>query len=113
MKLEEIVKALDLSVKSGAENLDVDVAWGFATDMLSDVMGHAEEESLWITIQKHQNIVAVAVMKSLAAIILTGGREPDEDTLEKAEREGVVILGTEQESFNLVGKLYEMGIRGG
>ena len=113
MKLDEIVKALDLSVKTGAGNLDTDVVWGFATDMLSDVMGHAEEGSLWITIQKHQNIVAVAVMKSLAAIVLTGGREPDEDTLEKAEREGVVILSSEQESFGLVGRLYEMGIRGG
>ncbi len=113
MKLDEIVKVLDLSVKTGAENLDVEVAWGYATDMLSDIIGRAEEESLWITIQKHQNIVAVAVMKSLTAIILTCGREPDEDTLEKAEREGVVILGTELESFSLVGKLYEMGIRGG
>ena len=113
MKLDEIVKALDLSVKTGSGNLDAEVAWGFATDMLSDVMGHAKEGSLWITIQKHQNIVAVAVMKSLAAIVLTGGREPDEDTLEKAEREGVAILGTKLESFSLAGKLYEMGIRGG
>lgn len=113
MKLDEIVKVLGLSVMTGKGSPDAEVTRGYATDMLSDVMGRAAEGSLWITIQKHQNIVAVAVMKSLAAIILTGGREPDDNTREKAEHEGVVILGTGEDSFSTAGRLYEMGIRGG
>ena len=112
MKLHEIIEKLDLEIKTGAEHLDVEVTKGYVSDMLSDVMGHADEGGLWITIQKHQNIVAVAVMKSLAAIILVKGRIPDDDAAAKAEREGVVILSTAMSAFELAGKLHALGIAG-
>ncbi len=112
MKLSDIVEKLGLTVKTGADRLDVEVTDGYASDMLSDVMGHAKEGSVWITLQVHQNIVAVAVMKSLAAIILIKGREPDEETLAKAEAEGIPILTTELSAFALIGKLHELGIGG-
>ncbi|MCK4302948.1 MAG: serine kinase [Candidatus Eisenbacteria sp.] len=112
MKLSEIVQTLDLSVKTAPDHLDVEVTKGYISDMLSDVMGNAEEGSLWITIQKHQNIVAVAVMKSLAGIVLVKSREPDEDTVQKAEHEEVVILSTPMGAFELAGKLSNLGIMG-
>jgi hypothetical protein len=112
MKLSEIVEKLDLRVVTGADHLDADVTRGYVSDMLSDVMGSAELGSLWITIQKHQNIVAVAVMKSLAGIVLIKDRTPDEDTRRKAEEEGVVILSTPMGAFELAGKLHGLGIEG-
>jgi predicted transcriptional regulator len=112
MKLTEIVEKLGLQVKTGADHLDADVTRGYASDMLSDVMGHADEGALWITLQAHQNIVAVAVMKSLAGIILVGGREPDKETTAKAESEGIPILITDRGTFGLVGQLHELGIGG-
>jgi hypothetical protein len=112
MKLSEIVEKLDLRVVTGGDQLDADVTRGYVSDMLSDVMGSAEQGSLWITIQKHQNIVAVAVMKSLAAIVLIKDRTPDDDTRRKADEEGVVILSTPMGAFELAGKLHGLGIEG-
>ena len=85
---------------------------GYASDLLSDVIGNSREGDLWVTLQVHVNIVAVAVMKDLAGIVLVGGREPDEDTIEKAEAEGVPIAVTALSAFDVVGKLYELGLRG-
>jgi predicted transcriptional regulator len=51
-------------------------------------------------------------MKELAGIILTGGREPDSDTLQKAEEEEIPILISPLFTFEMVGKLYQMGISG-
>ena len=112
MKLQEIVEKLDLETKSGEAQLDRDVTRGYASDLLSDVMGNATEGDLWVTLQAHQNIVAIAVMKSLSGIILVNSREPDPMTLKKAIEEEIPILVSKMPAFELVGKLFEMGVAG-
>jgi hypothetical protein len=112
MKLAEIAEKLDLQVRTGGESLDVDVRLGYASDLLSDVMAHARESDVWITLQTHQNIVAVAVMKSLAGIILVNGREPEEAAVRKATAEGIPLLISRLSTFDLIGKLFELGIKG-
>ncbi len=112
MKLSEIVKTLGLKVKTGEGQLNEEVTGGYASDLLSDVIAHSRKGNIWVTIQTHPNIVAVATMKELVGIILTGGREPDSDAVQKAEEEGIPILVSPLFTFELVGKLYQMGIPG-
>jgi predicted transcriptional regulator len=112
MTLFDIVKSFGLKVKTGKDRLDEEVTGGYAGDLLSDVIAHSLKGNIWVTIQTHPNVVAVASMKELAGIILTGGREPDSDTLQKAEEEGIPILVSPLFTFELVGKLYQMGISG-
>ena len=112
MKLTELIQKLNLSVRSAKMHLDREVTGGYASDLLSDVLANSEEGNLWITLQIHQNIVGVANMKDLAGIILVNNREPEQDTLEKAEAEGLPIMVTEMPTFELVGRLYSLGIVG-
>ena len=112
MKLTELVQGLGLSVRSAQGQLDRDVTGGYASDLMSDVIAHGREGNLWITLQVHQNIVAVAAMNNLAGIVLVNSREPEKETVEKAEAEGVPIMVSEMPTFELVGKLYGMGITG-
>ena len=112
MKLTEIVERLQLELRTGAHRLDVEVNRGYASDLMSDVMAHANEGDLWVTLQKHQNIVAVAVMKSLSGIVLVDGREPEEDTVQKAEAEGIPIMISRMPAFELIGRLFELGLSG-
>jgi len=113
VKLADLVDALDLDVRSARGKLGSEVAGGYASDLLSDVIAHARQGDVWITLQVHQNIVAVASMKDLAAIVLVGGREPEEDTLRKAESEGIPIAVSNLPAFELVGRLYGLGLRSG
>jgi hypothetical protein len=112
MKLTQIIEKLQLEIRTGGNRLDIDVARGYASDLMSDVMANANEGDLWITLQIHQNIVAVAVMKSLAGIILVNGREPDAETIRKAKAEEVPIMISTMSTFELVGRLFELGISG-
>ena len=112
MNLTEIVKELQLTVKTGAGFLDKEISRGYVSDLMSDVMANADEGDLWVTLQIHQNIVAVAVMKSLGGIILINGREPEEDTVQKAEAEGLPILVSDMPAFELVGRLFTLGVSG-
>ena len=112
MKLKELIEKLGLELKSDSTALDAEVQNAYASDILSDVMSHAKEGSVWITLQTHRNIVSVATLKSFAGVILIGGRRPDEDTLKKANEENIPILSTGMPAFEIVGRLYELGIRG-
>jgi hypothetical protein len=112
VKLNELVRQLEMDVKSAVQNLSREVSGGYASDLLSDVMAHAGKDYLWVTLQIHQNIVAVAVLKELAGIVIVNGRQPEQETLAKAESEGVPILGTQLATFEIVGRLYGLGLRG-
>jgi len=108
MKLKEIIEKLQLKVLAGQDKLDVEVTGGYTSDLLSDVIANSKEGNLWITLQTHQNIIAVAKLKDLAGIIIVNNREPDEDTLGKAKEENVSLLGSEKTAFEVSGKLYEL-----
>ena len=108
MKLKEIVEKLQFKVLTGQENLDVEVTGGYTSDLLSDVIANSKEGNLWITLQIHQNIIAVAKLKDLAGIIIVNKREPDEDTIGKAKEESVPILCSEGMAFDISGKIYEL-----
>ncbi len=112
MTLADVVEKLGLDVKTGSQRLDVLVNRGYVSDLMSDVMANAREGDLWVTLQIHQNIVAVAVMKSLSGIILVNGREPQEETLRKAVSEQIPVLVSSMPAFELVGQLYQLGISG-
>ena len=112
MILKEVADKLELDIRTGANRLDIDVTRGYASDLMSDVMAHAQEGDLWVTLQTHQNVVAVAVMKSLSGIILVNSREPEEDTVKKADAEHFPILISSLPAFELAGRLFELGIKG-
>ncbi|HLB72596.1 MAG TPA: hypothetical protein VJJ98_01125 [Sedimentisphaerales bacterium] len=112
MKIAELVQELNLAVRAAKGNLERVVTGGYASDLLSDVLAHSKEGNLWITLQIHQNIVGVASMKDLAGIILVNGREPEPETLEKAETENIPLMVTEMPAFELVGRLYNLGVGG-
>jgi predicted transcriptional regulator len=113
MRIADIVNSLKMEVKTGQELLDREVTGGYVSDMLSDVIAHAHEGDIWVTLQTHLNIIPVASMNNISAIVIVNGRTPDEDTLEKAKDEQVPILGTEMTAFQVVGELHKLGIRAG
>lgn len=112
MKLKDLVKEFGLEVKTGAGNLEQEVTGGYVSDLLSDVLAHADDGVLWVTLHIHQNIVAVASHKGLSGIVLVQGRQPEKDTIAKAEAENIPILVSGLSAFELVGRLYKAGIRG-
>lgn len=111
MKLENIAQTLSLEVRAAAEKLDVDVTGGYVCDLLSYVMGKAKAGDLWITVQGHPNIVAVASLIGLSGIVVVEGSKVEPATVEKAEQEGIPILTTPLQAYEVAGKLWELGVK--
>jgi len=106
MTLAEVAAALGL-VPLVEFDPDRRVRWGFCSDLLSDVLAHAQEGDLWITHQRHLNVVAVAKLKGVAVVCVRGLR-PSSEVLDKAREEGVVILTAAEDAFELAGRLYHL-----
>lgn len=112
MTLQKVVDELSLSVQAAGGKLDTEITGGYASDLLSCVMAKARKGNVWVTLQSHLNIVAVAALLQLAGIIVTEGMVPDAATLEKANEEGIPILTTPRTTFTVVGQLAALGIKG-
>ena len=108
MTVKELVEKMNLTVFCGQENLDREIKGGYTSDLLSDVMGFAREGQVWITLQTHKNVLDIASLKELAAILLVKGNKPEEDMLEQAVDEGIPVLGTDAQTFETTGKVYQL-----
>lgn len=106
MKVSDLVKKYNLRVFSGKQGLENEITGGYVSDLLSDVMGNASENEVWITLQTHQNVMAIASLKDMAAVILVKDLEPDSDTIKHSNEEGIPVLGSSMETFEIAGRLY-------
>jgi predicted transcriptional regulator len=75
-------------------------------------MANAGDGALWITIQTHTNIVAVSSLNNLAGVLIARGKRPSDETIAEAQKQGVAILVSQESTFDVAGRLYEMGVRG-
>lgn len=112
MKLKELAEQLGWELKTQNVPMEAEVKTGYASDLLSDVLANSIEGDLWVTRQTHLNIVAIAVMRDLSGILLVNGAQPDSDTVEKAAEKMVPIFRTPLPTFEIVGRLYQMGVSG-
>lgn len=112
MTLDKIINELNLKLLTKGKDFSVVTpSHGYVSDMLSCVMTGAKNKSIWVTLQAHNNIVAVGLLLDVAAIIISEGALPDDETIKKADEEGVTLLSSDKNSFYVVGKLWEMGLK--
>ena len=111
MDLQQIIERLELNLLTDPRDFTlIHPEGGYTSDLLSCVMAGAKSKYLWITLQAHLNIVAVAALLEVAAIIITEDAKPDAATIAKANEQGIILLSTPRPTFEIDGKLWEMGI---
>ena len=108
MKVKELVEKLNLKVLSGANGLDREIDGCYISDLLSDVMGNAMEGNIWITLQTHKNVMAIASLKELACIILVKNLRPNDETIEQSNDEDLPILQTSLPTYEIAGLVYNL-----
>jgi predicted transcriptional regulator len=108
-KIKEVAALLEAELLTGST--DAEIHGCYVGDLLSDVLASAKPDVLWVTIQVHRNVVSVASMKDIPAVLITRGRKLDAQTIAEAEESGVTVLSTPLSAFDAAGKLWEAGLR--
>ena len=109
IKLQSILSLVQ--ARPLTEQAEAEIGGCYISDLLSDVLAHAQPGVLWVTIQTHRNVVSVASMKDIAAVLLTCGRKPEPAIIAEAMEEGIVLLSTPLTTYEAAGKLWEAGLR--
>lgn len=91
------------------QKLDTTVEAVFCGDLLSYVMGHGESGQAWITMQTHQNVIAIAALKEFACVILVDDLDPDPDAFDSAKELGIPILVSPLDTFASAKVLVNLG----
>ena len=110
MTVNEMAQKIGLKSLSTYE--DRSVTGVFVSDMVSDVMAGAKSGNLWLTVQTHKSIVPAANLVDVSAVIVTGGKDVPAETTELASKFNIAILSSDLPTFELVGKLYQLGLGG-
>lgn len=111
MKIKDIASSLNLDIICRG-NGDKQVESAITGDLMSFIVGKATSGSIWITVQNHLNVAAVAVLKEIPLIIITSGRAVPSDLKERCEIEGITLASSDESTFKLCSKLSELGING-
>jgi len=111
MYVRQVIQQLGLNL-IGGHQIDVEITGGYASDLLSCVMAGAKAGNIWVTLQAHPNIIAVASLIELAAVIVAEGIAPDPQTIQKAQETGIPLLTTARDTYSTVVALAELGIGG-
>jgi len=109
--LKEIIDTLSLETVVSVSAEGRSVMGGYASDLLSCAMKGAKKDYVWVTLQSHLNVVAVASLLNLVGVIITEGNRPDPETVARAEKEGVLLMTTPKTTFTVVGELTSLGVR--
>jgi hypothetical protein len=111
MNLQRIISHFNLTVLTEPRDFaNIMPTGGYSSDLLSCVMAGAKKGNLWITLQAHLNIVAVAALNEVAAVVITENAQPDAATIAKANQQGIVLLSTPQTTYEMSGQLWELGV---
>lgn len=108
MKVKELVEKLGLKVLAGEKGLERDIDGCYVSDLLSDVMGNADAGNVWVTLQTHKNVMAVASLKELSCVILVKNLTANDDTLSQANEEELAVLQTSLPTYEIVGQIYNL-----
>jgi len=113
MKLKDIQQLLGAEVLSGTEFIERHAYHACASDLLSDVLVHVDNQSVLLTGLCNPQVIRTAEMLDIICIVFVRGKVPDESLIDMANEREVCLLSTRLTMFSASGILYASGLRGG
>lgn len=112
MKLRDILPAIKGRVLSEKIDLDKDVDFGAAADLMSDVLSFAKANAVLLTGLTNSQVIRTAEMADVVAVVFVRGKLPPADTLRLAEERGMPLVVSDYSMFEACGRLFALGLRG-
>lgn len=109
MNTNELCEKLNLKLLT-KEGIVKEISDGCVCDLLSWVMARGEENMVWVTVQTHLNVVAVACLHDFACVIIPEDIEVPQTTIDKANEEDIIIFGSEKTSYKICSLMSDLGI---
>ena len=108
MTINELCEKTGLKIVVGDHLGENQVAGAYACDLLSWVIGRANENDALVTVMTNMNVIAVAVMADLSCVILTEGVSLDENAKKKAMENNIPVLSSNMPTYETCAMLHSI-----
>ena len=112
MTVKEVLELIEAKDMTSETDKNTEVSCGYTCDLLSWVMAHGTAGMAWVTVQTHMNVIAVASLMEMAAVIIPEGIEMEVPSLEKAKEEGITVLESPLTAYEICARLAAKGLAG-
>ena len=112
MTIREMMEEIEAKDRTPETDKEEEVSCGYTCDLLSWVMAHGAAGMAWVTVQTHMNVIAVASLMEMAAVIIPEGIEMERPSLDKANDEGICVLQTALTAYEICARLAAAGLPG-
>ena len=112
MVVRDLIELLDAKDMTPGTDKGTEVSCGYTCDLLSWVMAHGAAGMAWVTVQTHMNVIAVASLMEMAAVIIPEDIEMEAPSLEKAKDEEITVLQTPLTAYEICARLAAAGLPG-
>ena len=110
MTVKELCELIEAKNMTPETDGNTEVSCGYTCDLLSWVMAHGAAGMAWVTVQTHMNVIAVASLMEMAAVIIPEGIEMEAPSLEKAKEEGIAVLESPLTAYEICARLAAKGL---
>ena len=112
MNVQELIALTGAKDMTPEAPKTAEVTCGYTCDLLSWVMAHGKAGMAWVTVQTHMNVIAVASLMEMSAVIIPEGIVMEEASLAKAREEGICVLQSEKTAYELCALMAQAGLPG-
>ena len=106
MIVNEFIKKSNLEVLNLGDG-EREISTGYAGDLLSIVMSKAPNNSVWFTVMNNINVLAVATLADISAVVICASEVFDAFT-EKAKEQNVTILKSNDDVYSTIKMIGEL-----
>ena len=110
MNVEQLAAKSGWTLYASDDAKQREVNGAFVGDLLSWVMGNSCPDQVWLTVQAHLNVIAVACLRDFSCIVFVQGVQPPQETLDKAMEEDLAILTTNLTAYEACCVLHDLGV---
>lgn len=107
---KDLLTLLPVVLRTSEATGENPIAGVYCGDLLSWVMSKAKEGNVWITIQSHINVIAVASLVGIPAVIMAEGSQVDQSVIDKAQEEEIAIFTTDLPAYEVASLCAQKGI---
>ena len=112
MKLSEIVDALEATVLSGSDHLDIEIATCGASDLMSDILAGLSEGCILLTGLTTVQVIRTAMVAGVGAVGFVRGKTPPQEVIDLAKEQELPLISSPYSMFVSCGRLHACNLTG-
>ncbi len=111
MKIMEIKEILEAEVLTGEYDPETEIEIGCSSDLMSEILAFGKPGAILLTSLTNIQVINTANVSDIKVVCFVMGKIPDENIINLARKNDVIVFITKLTTFESCGRLYKNGLK--